>query len=117
MKEGNFGVSSENDRNSELISPEQACPKRNSYDSVSVSDQQKMQRSTSMYYASNNKDSNDFSMKSGPNVVRQHSLIVNRSSSSSIPEATRISARPKPAPRQIDCMKRTVIAVDMPEVM
>ncbi|CAG9529575.1 unnamed protein product [Cercopithifilaria johnstoni] len=101
-KPANF-VSLENGRNSEPIPLQQTCFKRNSCDSVS---DKRVQPRTSMYDTSNNNESNDIAMKCGPNIVQQHP-----SSSTA-----RISARPKPAPRQIDYMKRTTVIVDMPEI-
>ncbi|VDK80349.1 unnamed protein product [Onchocerca ochengi] len=115
----NFDKSIENDRNSGPIPAPRACFKRNSYDSVS--DKQMMQRSTSMCSTSINKESNDSAVKSIPNNIRQYPTITNRSFSMSIPETARIPdekllKRPKPAPRQIDSIKRAITTVDVPEI-
>uniref|UniRef100_A0A0R3RKW6 TACC_C domain-containing protein n=1 Tax=Elaeophora elaphi TaxID=1147741 RepID=A0A0R3RKW6_9BILA len=114
-KRTNFDVSLENDRNSEPIPPPRTFLKHCSYDSVP--DKRMMQRSTSMYYSSNSNESNDTATNFSANTVQQHPSIINRSSSLSIPETARVPVRPKPAPRRIDCMKRTTITVDVPEVM
>ncbi|KAL4002058.1 hypothetical protein ACH3XW_1900 [Acanthocheilonema viteae] len=114
MKRANFDVPLENERNSEPISPQQTCFKRNSYGSVS--DKRIMQRSTSLYYTSSNNESSDIVMNYDSDNVRQHSSIINRSSSLSIPETARIPVRPVPAPRQNHCMKGMTITVDMPQI-
>ncbi|KAM3723997.1 Translation initiation factor [Dirofilaria immitis] len=112
----NFDVSTENDQNSRPIPVSRACFKRNSHDSIS--DKRMIQRSISMYCPSSYNESNDGAVRSIPGIVQQHPIIMSRSSSMSIPETAKISdrkLRPKPAPRQIDCIKRTVITVDVPE--
>ncbi|VDO31366.1 unnamed protein product [Onchocerca flexuosa] len=119
VNRANIDISIENDQNSAPIPAPRTCFKRNSHDSVS--DKRMMQRSTSMCCTSVSKEWNDSAIKSVSNITRQHPTIFNRSPSMSIPETARIPdekllIRPKPAPRQIDSRKRTIITVDVSEV-
>uniref|UniRef100_A0A915PNM3 CRIB domain-containing protein n=1 Tax=Setaria digitata TaxID=48799 RepID=A0A915PNM3_9BILA len=117
-KETTCDVSVENECNTPIPAPRTRF-QRITHDCIPV--EQLAQRSTSAYYeTTDNKELNDNIAKlAGENVCREFSANTNRPVSMFIPEIAGITERenrsPKPAPRQIDCMKQTAARTALPE--